>query len=257
MYPILIHWGPLTIHTYGALLALGAALGLWLLGRLALSWGLDPERVSGLALWVLLSGLLGARAGFVLIEPQALAGQPWRFFAIWDGGLVFYGGVALALPVGVWLGRRWKLPGLKLLDCFAPALALGQVFGRLGCFSAGCCFGRPWSGPWAVVFNDPQTLAPRGIPLHPAQLYSSGALLVIFIILMLLWPRRGYPGRIFFTYGLLHGLARVIIEQFRGDWRGEPLWGSLTPTAVFALLMAAVSLVALVLLSRRNKSKEA
>lgn len=257
MHPILIQIGPLTIHTYGALLALGAGLGLLLLGRLAVRSGLDPERVSNLALWTLLSGLAGARLAFVLIEPQSFLAAPWRVLALWDGGLVFYGGVALALPVGLWLARRWGLKSLPLLDCFAPPLALAQFFGRLGCFSAGCCYGLPFNGPWCVIFDDPNTLAPRGVALHPTELYSAGALLVIFILLMLLWPRRRYAGRVFFTYGMLHGAARLIIEQFRGDWRGQPILGDVTPTALFALGLTLVCAAMLVYLSLKHKAKEA
>ena len=256
MYPILFSLGPLTIHTYGVMLALGAALGMLLYTRLAKRAGLDPDRAMSLALWLLISGLAGSRLFFVILEPAQFAAAPWRVLAIWEGGLVFYGGVAGALVVGLILMRRWKLPVLTLMDCVAPALALAQAVGRLGCFSAGCCYGLPWQGGWcAVVFNDPHTLAPRGIELHPAQLYTSLALLVITGLLILLWRRRRFAGQIFFAYGFLHGAARVIIETFRGDWRGEPLMG-LTPTGWFALGLAMFSAGALVYLSKRHAGKQ-
>ena len=255
MHPVLIKLGPVTLHSYGLLLALGAALGLWLLGRLAKKSGLNPERVTNLAVLVLLSGILGARVAFVLIEPRAFLADPLLFFRFWQGGLVFYGGVAGGLLVGVPLALRWKLPALLLMDCFAPALALGQIFGRFGCFFAGCCYGKPWDGPCAVIFNDPATLAPRGIFLHPAQLYTALALALILAVLLWLWPKRRFAGQIFFSYGLMHGLARVIIEQFRGDWRGEEILGVITPTALFALGLAAASGLALFLLFQRNAKK--
>lgn len=252
MYPVLFSIGPLTLHTYGLMLALGAALGLWLLSRLARRAGLDPEKISSLALWLLLSGIAGARLLFVLLEPAQFRAQPWRVLFVWEGGLVFYGGLAAALAVGLWLLRRWRLPALTVMDCVAPALALGQAVGRLGCFAAGCCYGLPWPEGWcAVTFSDPRTLAPPGIALHPAQLYTSAALFVITGLLLLLWRHRRFAGQIFFTYGLLHGIARVIIEQFRGDWRGEPL-GPLTPTGWFALGLAVVSAGVLVYLARRG-----
>ncbi len=253
MYPVLFHLGPLTIHAYGVLLALGAGLGLLLLGRLARSSGLDPERLTNLALWVLLAALAGARLMFVLLEPAGFLRAPWRFFFIWQGGLVFYGGVVAGLAVGWALARRWGIPLLAMMDCFAPPLALGQVFGRLGCFMAGCCYGRECDLPWAVTFTHPQTLAPPGLPLHPTQLYSAGALLAIFALLMWLWPRRRAAGQVFFTYGLLHGLARVVIEQFRGDWRGPSLLWGLTPTALTGLGLAAGCAVGLALLHRRGR----
>lgn len=252
MYPVLFHLGPLTIHAYGVLLALGAGLGLVLLSRLARKSGLDPERLTSLALWVLLAALAGARLMFVLLEPAGFLKAPWRFFYIWQGGLVFYGGVIAGLAVGLFLARRWGIPLLAMMDCFAPALALGQAFGRLGCFMAGCCYGRESDLPWAVTFTHPLTLAPPGIPLHPTQLYSAGALLLIFAFLMWLWPRRRAAGQVFFAYGVLHGLARVIIEQFRGDWRGpEVVWG-LTPTALMGLGLAVGCAVGLVVLHRRR-----
>ncbi|MCB2225766.1 MAG: prolipoprotein diacylglyceryl transferase [Desulfarculaceae bacterium] len=256
MHPVLFSIGPLTVHTYGVMLALGAALGLWLYTRLAKAAGLDPERAMSLALWLLISGLIGSRLMFVALEPEQFLHAPWRVLAIWEGGLVFYGGLGGALIVGILLMRRWKLPVLTLMDCVAPALALAQAIGRIGCFSAGCCYGQPWQDGWcSVTFNAPLTLAPRGIPLHPAQLYTSAALLVITGALLLLWPRRRFAGQIFFAYGFMHGIARVIIETFRGDWRGEPFLG-FTPTAWFALGLAVVSAAALVYLSKRHAHRQ-
>ncbi len=253
MHPIIFQLGPLTLYSYGAMLALGAGLGLITLSRLARANGLDPDRVSSLALWVLLAAIAGSRLVFVLLEPASFLARPWRVFFFWEGGLVFYGGLAGGLLTGVLLARRWGIPFLKLLDCFAPSLALGQAIGRIGCFLAGCCYGLPWDGGWcAVTFTDPHTLAPPGLPLHPTQLYSSAALFVIFGLSLLVWRRRRFAGQVFFAYGFLHGVARVVIEQFRGDWRGEPLVAGLTPTALFALGFAVFSAAMLVYLSRRT-----
>lgn len=252
MHPILFQLGPLTIHTYGVMLALGAALGAWALAVLARRAGLDQERVLSLALWTLLAGLAGARLTYLVLEPGPLWPQLRQFFMIWQGGLVFYGGLALAVPLGLILARRHRLPLPTLLDVFAPALALGQAFGRLGCFFSGDSYGRPWDGPWAVVFSDPHSLAPQGVPLHPTQLYIAGSLFLIFALLWWLWPRRRFGGQIILLYGLLHGLARLIIEPLRGDWRGEPLWGWLTPTGLFAALLAAACLALYLLLRRRG-----
>lgn len=255
MHPVLFHIGPFTLYSYGLMLALGAGLGLWLLSFLAARSGLDRDRVGSLAIWVLVSALAGSRLLFVILEPAGFIAQPWRVFFIWEGGLVFYGGVIAGLAAGVILARRWKLALLPLLDCFGPALALGQALGRIGCFLAGCCYGLPWEhGLCAVTFTDPASLAsPHGVPLHPTQLYSSGALFLIMVFLLWLWPRRRFAGQIFFSYGLLHGIARTIIEQFRADYRGEPILGPLTPTAVFGLGFALFSLIMLVVLSRRQK----
>ncbi|MCB2189167.1 MAG: prolipoprotein diacylglyceryl transferase [Deltaproteobacteria bacterium] len=254
MFPILVKLGPLTIHTYGFFLALGALAGLYVLGRLAASAGLDRERVGNLAMWGLLTGILGSRLFYVFLEPAEFVHEPWRIFYLWEGGLVFYGGIIGGLGMVLFLAWRWKIPLMTLLDCFAPGVALGQFFGRLGCFSAGCCFGEPCDLPWAVTFTDPHTLAPPGVPLHPTQLYTAFTLLAIFLVLLYLWPRRGRAGRIFFTYGLLHGTARIILEQFRADFRGAEILGPLTPTALVALGLAVLSAVGLIYLSRSPKS---
>lgn len=252
MHPILFQVGPITIHTYGLMLALGVGLGFWVLGRLASRDGLDSDKIMSLALWVLLAGIVGARLGFMVLEPGSWWERPWQLFAIWQGGLVFYGGVAAAVPVAWWLARRRGLGFLRLGDLLAPALALGQAFGRLGCFFSGDSYGLPFDGPWAVVFSDPHSIAPKGIPLHPTQLYISGALFLIFAFVMWLFGRRRFTGQVFLAYGISHGVARLIIEPFRNDWRGEALGGLITPTGLFALALVAACLAGYVLL-QRNK----
>ncbi len=254
MHPILFTVGPFTLHTYGALLAAGALLGLWVVFRLAKRTPeLNPDHVLNLAFWALIVGLLGTRVFFVFLEPEGFLEHPWRFFALWEGGLVFYGGIAFAVPLLIILARRWRQPLLPLLDVSAPGLALAQGFGRLGCFSAGCCYGRPWDGVCSVVFSDPHTLAPHDIPLHPAQLYSALELFILFGLLMWLSRRRRFAGQVFFTYGLIHGVSRLVIEQFRGDWRGETLVAGLTTTGLLALVFAVVSAAALFYLNRRRQ----
>ena len=258
MHPILFQLGNFTIHSYGLLLALGSLLGLWVLGLSAKRYGLDPDKVVNLAIWTLLAGIVGSRAAFVLLELPSFAAEPWRVLFFWEGGMVFYGGLALALLVGVPLALRDRLPMLVLLDCFAPAVAIGQAVGRIGCFAAGCCYGKA-SDLWcSVTFTDPHTLAPPGVSLHPAQLYSSAELTAVFLFLV--WFRRKrqvFSGQIFFLYGLIHGIGRLIVEQFRGDWRGQPLTTWLTPTGAFALGLAVFSLFMLIILwQRQHRQKE-
>lgn len=245
MHPILLQLGPLTIHTYGAMLALGLVLGLIALRHGARRLGLNPDAVMNEALVVVLAGLAGARLAFILLEPGDLWTGLARFFFIWQGGLVFYGGLALAIPTAWWRARRRGWSPADLADALAPALALGQALGRLGCFSSGDSFGKPFDGPWAVVYTDPHSLAPTGVPLHPTQLYIAGALLAIFAILRWRLPRRRFAGQIVLLYGALHGAARLIIEPFRADWRGEVVLAGLTPTGLFALALMLLCLAGL------------
>jgi phosphatidylglycerol---prolipoprotein diacylglyceryl transferase len=252
MHPVLFQLGSLTIHTYGVMLALGVASGVWVLNHLAKKSGLDPDKILSMALWVLLGGLAGARLAFVILEPGPAWERLGEVLVFWRGGLVFYGGLALAVPLGLWLARRNGFKLWPLLDVFAPALALGQAFGRLGCFFSGDSYGLPFNGPWAVVFTSPHSIAPRGIPLHPTQLYISGSLFLIFAFLLWLFPRRRFAGQVFLAYGISHGVARLIIEQFRGDWRGEALGGLITPTGLFALALVAACLAGYALLQRHR-----
>lgn len=253
MYPVLFTFGPITLHTYGSMLALGALAGLLVLTRLSAKSDMNPEKVQNLTLAMLIAGLAGGRAAFWILEPSIPWSQPWRLFAVWEGGLVFYGGLATALPVGWWLARRYRLALLPLLDNLAPALALGQAIGRLGCFASGDSYGLPFSGPWAVVFTHPMSLAPKGVPLHPTQLYTAGALAMIFAILLFVWKHRRVHGQVLFAYLALHGAARLIIEQFRGDWRGEFLLSWLTPTGLAALVISIVGIIFTVAILVRNR----
>ena len=245
MHPILLRLGPLTIHTYGIMLALGVILGLIVLRLNAKRLGMDPDAAQNEALWLVLAGLAGARLAFIFLEPGPLWVQLKRFFFIWQGGLVFYGGLITAIGMAWWRSRRrgWGLANLA--DLMAPSLALGQSLGRVGCFFSGDSYGKPWDGPGAVVFNNPHSLAPLGVPLHPTQLYIAGSLLIISALLFWLLPRRLFSGQIALLYGMLHGLARLLIEPFRGDWRGETVMAGLTPTGLFALGLVVLCLLGL------------
>lgn len=251
MHPVLIELGPLTIYGYGLMIAVGAACGLWLTSRLARLGGLDPDKTLNLLFWILISGLVGSRIAFVFLEPSFFLARPWEFFYLWKGGLVFYGGVALALPVGLWLARRWKLPLLPTMDVVAPGLALGQAFGRIGCFLAGCCYGKETQCSLGVTFSNENSLAPQGIPLHPTQLYHSLEGFLLAGLLYLVCRRKRFAGQVFFLYGMLHGAIRVIIEQYRGDWRGSFILPYITPTGLTAVIFALVSAGAYIYLRRR------
>jgi phosphatidylglycerol:prolipoprotein diacylglycerol transferase len=145
------------------------------------------------------------------------------------------------------------MPFWTTCDAFAPAIALGHVTGRLGCFAAGCCYGKPGNVPWAVVFTNPAAAAnvgtPLGIPLHPTQLYESGAELLILIVL-LATERRGrpFPGRTFWLYMILYGVSRYIIEFYRGDPRGV-IFGVSTSQFI-SLLLVPLAIAMLIWLGR-------
>jgi phosphatidylglycerol:prolipoprotein diacylglycerol transferase len=255
MHPILFSISSLHIYSYGVMLALGVIAGTWLNCRLGRSNGISSERIQSCTFWIMIIALAGTRVFYVLLEPQEFAEQPWRALYIWEGGMVFYGGLAGGLLAAFILARRWKTPLLRLFDNLAPGLALGQALGRVGCFLAGCCYGIAWDGPGAVVFNNPNSLAPRHVHLFPAQLFEAGAMAIICLILLAFWKKRGEAaGRIICLYGSLAGVERLLAEQLRSDFRGAPIFTDfLTPTAIIALLMLIVCAWGFIFISRSKK----
>jgi phosphatidylglycerol:prolipoprotein diacylglycerol transferase len=171
---------------------------------------------------------------------------------IWRGGLVFYGGFLFAFATCFVYLKRRHLPFLKTCDLLAPGLALGEVFGRIGCFFAGCCYGNAAKLPWSVVFSHPHSLAKMGIPLHPTQLYASLKALIVFIILISFRRYKRGDGQIIWLYTLLYAIGRLIIEPFRGDERGLLILESITLTQAIALLLIPIALVMVVYLGRRQ-----
>jgi phosphatidylglycerol:prolipoprotein diacylglycerol transferase len=171
---------------------------------------------------------------------------------IWHGGLVFYGGFIAAFVTALWFIRKRGLPLWKTTDILAPPIAFGQFVGRIGCFFAGCCYGRACSLPWAVTFTHPESLAPKGIPLHPTQLYSSLNGLFMFVVLMGLRRVKAFEGQIFWAYVLLYGVTRSIIEFFRGDDRGVLIGGIVSTSQLIGVIMAAIAIGMMMVLRSRD-----
>ena len=218
MYPILIKIGPLTIHTYGLLIATGFLLALFLAVRQAKKKGLPHEDIIDLAFYTLLAGIVGSRLFFILTNLSYYAAHPLDIFKIWEGGLVFYGGVLFAAPTAYWYSRKKGLPLWQTADIWAPSIAIGHAIGRIGCFCAGCCYGKPAENiPWSVIFTDPDSLAIKGVPLHPSQLYESAAEFLNFLILIFLRKKQTFNGQLFWVYILNYSIIRSVVEVFRGD----------------------------------------
>jgi len=255
VHPILFNAGPITIYSYGVLLAAAYLLGLWMAVRRARAAGIDGNRIMDLLIWVIIAALVGAKALLFIVDFNHFTSSWQEFTTLLRSGGVFYGGLIAAVVVALLYLRRHKLPLWTTTDVFAPGIALGHVVGRLGCLMAGCCFGKPASVPWAVTFRDPAAMAnvgtPLGVPLHPTQLYEAGAEALILAFL-LTFERRGrpFPGRTFWTYLLLYGISRFVIEFYRGDSRGM-VFDVLSTSQFVSVILVPLSIVMLVLLSRR------
>lgn len=242
MHPHLIEIGRFSIPTYGILAAAGLIAGLWLNVRLAVRAGIEEDRAWNLGVIAIFSAVLGAKLLLIINEPAYL--DPKNLFSVnmLQAGGVWYGGfIAGGLGAILYMWKH-KLPVLTTWDAFVPGIALGHAFGRLGCFAAGCCYGKPFDGPWAVTFTSPLANATSGtpldIPLHPTQLYEFAVEFFIFLLLLWMWKRRSFAGQLVGTYLFLYGIARYFLEFYRNDpERGSMFGGFMTVTQFVSILL--------------------
>lgn len=223
MHPVLFEVGSVTIYTYGALVAAGFLAALVYARRQAPRAGLDPRNVWNLGIYGILVALLVAKAWMVLSEWDFFTANPSLILSAvtYQAGGTFYGGVLGGTVWVVLYCHFKKMPLLGVFDLLAPAIALGHGIGRLGCFAAGCCYGKPTSLPWGVKFSSPVAEQIAGTPLHvslhPTQLYEAGAEFLNFLLLLSLGSRPRVRGQMIGAYFILYGIERGVIEFFRGD----------------------------------------
>ena len=213
MYPELFRIGTFPITTYGIFLAVGMLLALFAASRLAARDGLPKERIYDLGLWVLVGGLVGSKLLMFFVEPDV---HVFTLDFLRSGG-VYYGGLLGGFFALVFLIRFYKLPFWKVADAFAPGVALGQAFGRQGCFAAGCCWGKPTDWFWGVHFTD-KGHEYTGVPmygpsnedlyLHPTQLIESFTMLAVFGLLVWLHRRKKFDGQVLIDYGIIYAIFR-------------------------------------------------
>ena len=258
MHPILFEIGGFPVYTYGLLLAAAYLLGLQFALVRARTRGLDPNRIMDLGIWIIVSALVGAKLMLLVVERDKFGWNWTELLNLFRSAGVFYGGLIAAVGVALFYLWRHRMPVWTVTDVFAPGIALGHIVGRLGCLFAGCCFGRPTTMPWGITFHSEfaaQNVGTTlGVPLHPTQLYEAGAeLLILGFLLFSEKKGRPYPGRTFWSYMLLYGVSRFIIEFYRGDSRGtvDFLSTSLSTSQFVSLMIVPVSLVMLFLLRRR------
>lgn len=241
MHPVLFSLGPFTLYAYGLFLALGFFAGLMVSRREAGLLGENPDTVTDIVFYLIIFGVLGGRLFFILTNLQSFIKHPMNVFRVWEGGLVFYGGfIFAALSVFVYTKIK-KISLWKYADILAPGLAIGHALGRIGCLMAGCCYGRQCDLPWAIVFHNHNSLAPLEIPLHPTQIYEALSNLAIFGALMAFRRKKQVDGQVFWVYVFLYGVMRIVIEFFRGDDRGDFLFGVVSVSQSIGILMILAS----------------
>lgn len=252
MHDVAFQIGGIVIYWYGILAATGFLLAFWTASRRAPRSGIEPDAVTALAPWLIGGAIIGARVLYVATywkQEFAPLAHPWvEVFKI-RSGLVFYGGLVGA-SFGTFLyARRHRVALWKLADVLAPSIALGHVFGRIGCFMTGCCYGSPCERSWAVHF--PKDHATAGAGVHPSQLYESILNLALYFILARLHQRKTYDGQVFGVYLVSYACLRAAVETFRGDYTNRFL-GLFSPAQLASPLLLGIGLFLLAVLRRRN-----
>jgi phosphatidylglycerol:prolipoprotein diacylglycerol transferase len=277
MYPVLFKIGPLTVHSYGLMIAVGFLLALHLTQRNAQKAGIDPQAILNMAFPGLFFGILGTRILYIILFPEGFSWKdPVGLIAIWRGGLVFQG----ALPVAVvyaWYGaRRRGIPFWKLADLVIPYVPLAHAFGRIGCFLNGCCYGIRTNLPWGIRFpripwdlSDPNitgspayydqrfelptAIAHWSYPVHPTQLYGFvGLLATCFVLLYLKKKWHIFDGFTMPLYFVMYSVGRFFIEFLRGD-HNPTMFKILSVQQVFCILFVVAGLLLFLVLRDINR----
>ena len=242
MHPQLFHIGRFFLPTYGLLVATGVLIGLWISVRNSARQGIDPEKAWNFGILIVLCGIVGAKILYIINDWSTYVAHPSEIFSFstLQAGGVFSGGLIAALAAAVWYIRRHHLPALATCDAFAPGLALGHAIGRVGCFAAGCCWGKPTNAWWGVTFTNPVANAlvgtPLGHALEPTQLFESAVELANFFLLMWMLKRKRFDGQVFAAYLVLYGVARFFLEFLRDDpGRGVVFGGAMSGTQLISI----------------------
>lgn len=265
MHPILVKIGPLTVHTYGFLMAVGVASGLWFLYVQAKKSGLDAPRLLDAAFYTIIISLIGAKLILFFGNISYYLDYPKELFSLARSGGVFQGGLAFGVIFALWYFRRKKIPTWQTADLIGPALALGHGFGRIGCFSAGCCYGRECTLPWGVTFTSEYARSLTGIKLntvlHPVQLYEAALNFLNFGILFLILRKKSFHGQVFSFYVINYSIIRFFTEYFRGDHpervyflRGSSAFSSLSYPQLFCILGIIGGVFLAFILKRRKRA---
>lgn len=256
MFPKLFQIGDFIIPLYGPILAVAYLTAIKLTMVLGKKEGIPSNRIFDIGLIALFFSILGAKLMLVIVDFGYYWNNPKQLILTFRSGGVFYGGFILALVMCLLYIRKHGLPLWKLSDAAAPSVALGQSIGRIGCFAAGCCYGKECDLPWAVTFTNPVAHKITGVPLHralhPTQLYMSLAALVLFGVLMIIHKRRTYYGQVLFWYMLLYGIDRFVVEYFRGDPRGFSLGEYLSVSQMISIVAVSAGIVLMVIYKKRN-----
>lgn len=256
MLPDILTLGPLTLHSYGLMLAVAFLSGIMVIERLAGPRGFDKDKILDCSLVIMAAAIVGSRAFYVLSHLDEYRANWWSVLAVWEGGLTFYGGVLLSVPAAVVFMLRTKIPVWPLADLIAPAFALGVGFGRLGCFLNGCCFGKPSGLPWAVRFPADSAAGAMGCALQPTQLYEALFGFALFAVLLTLVRKKFFPGFLFWLFIALYAVWRFFLDFLRYYEPSQFTLMGLTNNQWVSVLLLISAAAAAVILFRRDARRK-
>ncbi len=254
MHPVLFRAGEVTLYSYGFFIALGALAGVaWLYYMGRKEAGITLEQTNNLFLLLFVAAFAGGKLFLFFERPAWYLQYPDKLLG--GSGFVFYGSLLLAIPAMLWFFKKNKLPSYRMLDVMAGVTCLVHMFGRIGCFMAGCCYGRPSAGLFAVTFTHPACQArPLHTPLFPSQLAEAAYIGLVFLLLLVIYKKRSFYGQVFLVYLVLYATGRFVLEYFRGDASRGFVWDGYLSNAQ---LISLVLIVAVLYLYPKWKSKNA
>jgi phosphatidylglycerol---prolipoprotein diacylglyceryl transferase len=260
VYPKILELGPITIHAYGLLLAAAFIMGIWVTSRNAGKAGINPDAIWNMGLIVIFSALLGSKIILLFSNFQHYSknyGEIFSLASLHSPG-VYFGSLFLALGAASIYAKKQRLPGRAFADVAAPGIALGQAISRLGCLSAGCCYGKPTHLPWGITFRNQYAAdnvgVPLNIPLHPTQIYEFLASLLLFLFLTRQLSRKHFSGQILLEFLGIYSVLKFFIEFFRDDDRGFVLYGLLSTSQLISIVTIAGCAAAYFLVARRSSA---
>ncbi len=224
MHPILLNLGFLKIYTYGFCIAIGFIIAVNIFIKKAKSYGYDEKFLENLIFSIFFAGLLGARGLYIIINFKFFYQNPIEIFKIWNGGLVFFGGFIVGFIFLIFYLKKYKIPLFNITDLLTINIPLAHAFGRIGCFMAGCCYGKETNSILGVVYKNQNCLAPINIKLLPVQLFEAIFNFSLFFFLYKYSKNKNLDGKITSLYLIYYSMFRFFIEFFRGDDRGNILF---------------------------------
>jgi phosphatidylglycerol:prolipoprotein diacylglycerol transferase len=242
MHPVLFEAGPIKVYSYGFFIAVGALLGFFYMYRQGKKrYGLTFDQSNNLFILLVVAGVAGGKLFILFEDPAQYLSNPASLFK--GSGFVFYGSLLFAIPVMLWYFKKIRIPVLGMLDVMAIVTCLVHGFGRIGCFMAGCCYGKPSDSFISVIFTDPTCQArPLNTALHPTQLYEAGWIFLVMTGLWFLSAKKKFDGQLFLIYLMVYAFGRSMLELFRGDLeRGFVIDHVLSHSQFISLLVMAMA----------------